>query len=111
MHPFRSAGGLVYLTTSVDDKPVIIIIIYSSGSVRFVRLLLGVVAKCSTSIALHTYYVWTMELYDTQLRASSLGLANIACRIGGASAPWITKGNNNNENNENNNNNNCNIFI
>ena len=54
---------------------------------------IGVVAKCSTSIALHTYYVWTMELYDTELRASSLGLANIACRIGGASAPWIAKGN------------------
>ena len=34
-----------------------------------------------------------MELYDAQLRASSLGLANIACRIGGASAPWIAKGN------------------
>ena len=34
-----------------------------------------------------------MELYDTELRASSLGLANIACRIGGASAPWIAKGN------------------
>ena len=63
-----------------------------SGVVRYVRLLLGVLAKFSANTALNTYYLWTMELYGTELRASGLGLGNMACRIGGASAPWIAKG-------------------
>ena len=62
------------------------------GNIQILRLLLGVFGKFSITMALNTYYLWTMELYSTHLRANGLGLGNIACRMGGALAPWISKG-------------------
>ena len=62
------------------------------GSIRFCRLVLGAIGKFSITIAYNTYFVWVMELYGTEIRANAMGICNIACRIGGASAPWIAKG-------------------
>ena len=69
-----------------------VVFIPEDGTIRFIRLALGVVGKFSITITYNTLFIWTMELYGTEIRGSAVGVCNIASKIGGASAPWIAKG-------------------
>jgi hypothetical protein len=59
---------------------------------RIVRVALGTLSKGCVNVSLHGLYIWSMELYTTELRSSALGLFSGVGRVGVIVSPWLTKG-------------------
>lgn len=64
----------------------------STGSIKLVRVVFGILGKCCITISFSAIYTWSLEIYPTDIRAQGIGFLQIASRIGAGSSPWVAKG-------------------
>ena len=64
----------------------------STGDFKLFRITLGILGKCCITISFSAIYTWSLEIYDTNIRAEGIGFLQVTSRIGAASSPWIAKG-------------------
>ena len=62
------------------------------AQLKILRIIFGMIGKFCMSIVFSTLYVWAVELYPTNIRASGNGFLQVTSRMGAASAPWVAKG-------------------
>ena len=90
----------IMLCNKIGRKPTALVTMVLSsllcGSIGFVpktlvavRLVCAVFGDFLISISFSTIYVWSLEVYTTDVRASAMGFLQVASRVGAASAPWI----------------------
>ena len=56
------------------------------------RVTLGIAGKFFACITFQTLYLWSAELFPTQIRSKAMGILQIAAQVGATSAPWVVKG-------------------
>ena len=71
---------------------VLIAFIPSTGNIKIFRIALGMLGKFCITISFCAVYVWSLEIYSTNIRAEGIGFLQITSRVGAASSPWIAKG-------------------
>lgn len=57
-----------------------------------VRVAVGTFGKFCITLSYNCIFVWSMELYPTQLRGEGVGFCGVMGQIGGAVSPWVAKG-------------------
>jgi len=53
-------------------------------------MILSLIGKLAVSTSLALLYVYTSELFPTEVRNKGLGVSSVAARIGGVLAPFVT---------------------
>ena len=61
---------------------------FASGTLQLILVLIG---KFGASAAFSLIYVYTAELFPTEVRSTALGLCSMMARIGGVAAPQVSK--------------------
>lgn len=56
------------------------------------RVVMGIAGKFFASITLQSLYVWSAEIFPTQVRSKGMGVVEIMARFGAACSPWVIKG-------------------
>ena len=69
-----------------------IAIIPERGNLKIARVILGVAGKMLISMAFHAIYIWSAEMYPTDIRATAFGVLQVSSRLGSASSPWVVGG-------------------
>ena len=61
------------------------------GDIRYLRVALGLLGKLSITITFCSIYIWSAEIYSTDIRAEGMAFLQITARVGAASSPWVAK--------------------
>jgi MFS family permease len=92
------AFGLAYLVDAIGRRPAVAALLAGGGACGALlplarrpaaQLLAATVAKGAVSAAWGGLVTWSAEMFPTSVRATALGVANQAARLGGAAAPVI----------------------
>jgi len=62
------------------------------GSLKVARITMGITGRLAAATAFHTVYLWSAELFPTNVRGTAIGVLQVFARVGSASSPWIVKG-------------------
>ena len=73
---FCIAVGLIPL---IDSRPIL-------------RVAFGIIGKFFCTLSLDIIYVWSFELFPTNIRSKGLSLVYMAFNIGSVASPWIAQG-------------------
>lgn len=63
----------------------------TKGTLLIVRICFGMIGKFMLSVTFNCIYLWSMEMYPTNVRAKGMGWLQITARIGSALAPWVSE--------------------
>ena len=59
---------------------------------KTVRVVLGILGKMCGSVTFSSIYLWSAELYPTNVRAVAMGILQVSARVGSAASPWVVNG-------------------
>lgn len=95
----------MFISSKFGRKPAILLPLFIAGcsslAVAFipqrgqwktVRTVLGIIGKCFATSALEGLYVWSVELFPTNVRSKGTGFTQACARVGCSIAPFAAKG-------------------
>lgn len=59
---------------------------------RVYRVTSGIIANLFISLAYSGLYIWTVEIFPTNVRSTGVGFVMVCARLGTTSVPWLVRG-------------------
>ena len=63
----------------------------SDGTIGIIKLVIAIIGKMFVSIAYGIMWIWSSEVYPTNIRSVGVGMNQFVSKLGTVTMPWISK--------------------